>query len=103
MVMDGYVYIAGDGGGVYKLGSGAAEKWAVESSANVTAPLAGMVTRGTVYAATADEQVRSLGIEDGEKRWTFETAGGVQSRPAVDDGTVCAGTETGTVHALIEK
>jgi len=72
------------------------ERWSVF----LDAPVDGLATAsGRVVAATGDS-VAAFGLADGERRWHRSVDGTVSNAPAVDDGTVAVGLDSGAVLAL---
>ena len=100
--MDGYVYAAGNGNNVYNVGSDEGE-WPYKADAAISSQIAGMVLYGAVYVGDEDGRFASVNFIEGTERWSFDTDGVVRSAPAIGTGTVYVGTDTGQIHALVEK
>lgn len=81
------------------------ERWRAPQLASVTAPA---VAGDTVYVGYG-RTLYALAVEDGSRRWTFETRertytdvilAGIRGSPAVAGGVVFVATQAGDVYAL---
>lgn len=92
-VADGSMYVTSKGG-VASLDTATGEQeWLVDHATNISP----VVADGSVYVAPSE--LFSLAPSDGTEQWRFDPSGKIAGAPAVADGTVYIGTESG-VYAL---
>lgn len=93
------VYVGDLGGTAYAIdATDGSELW----RADVGGPVGWFAVAGdtlVVERGKGSERIVGLDRDDGSERWSFETDENL-TRPAVDDGTVVIGSESGLVRAL---
>jgi outer membrane protein assembly factor BamB len=72
-------------------------RWSYTTGNFVDSPA---VAGGTVYIGSDDDKVYALNAATGRLRWSYSTAGAVESSPAVAGGTVYIGSFDHKVYAL---
>ena len=98
---DGTIYFAAGNGEVAAAYSdGSALKWTYTTGGVIyySSPLVG--SDGTIYVGSRDHKLHAVN-PDGTGKWTFTTAGEIDSSPAIGpDGTVYVGSLANTFYAI---
>ncbi len=100
-VRNGTVYVGSADGSVYAVDADSGEAaWSTDLGGEIR--LSGpAVTNDTLYVGVlGTDRVVALATSDGSVRWNVSVDGGVRGSPAVADGSVYVGDDTGTLTAL---
>jgi eukaryotic-like serine/threonine-protein kinase len=73
-------------------------KWKLKTGARIIS--SPVVTAGTVYIGSADQNLYAVNATDGALRWKFSAQGPVNSSPAVAEGLVYFGSLDGNFYAV---
>jgi len=96
VVGEGTVVVAADTELVGLATDDGAERWSVF----LDAPVDGLATGGGRVVATTRNGVAGVGLTDGGRQWHHSVDGTVSTAPTVDERTVAAGLDSGTILVL---
>ena len=57
----------------------------------------------SVFVGSADGRLYRLGLKDGEQQWSFEAGGAIVASPAVADGRLVIGNDSGQLYCFGAK
>jgi outer membrane protein assembly factor BamB len=118
-VAGGRVYVAGSDGDLHAVDAASGRRrWRFDGGRRLTtAPTVGGGASGratgtgteragggrAVYVGSAEGNLFAVDAATGEKRWSAYVAAGVETEPAVVDGTVLVGDGDGRIHAFVDR